>query len=884
MKRLKRTIALISMVALAVTMSMTPTFAASSSKTIKAVKKTKITLTVKEKVKGNKAVVTLSWKKSGKQKMNFYQIYRKVGTGKYKFYAKTKNGKTMSFTDTKVTKGKKYTYKVRGVKKIKVKKKTKKYYSKWSAAKSRKVAGVKTPVKPTPTPTPDPSDPGIAKRELSGLKAVEIYSTMEGDEIKTDYIASPRELDEYHDIDIYKNAGVPYDISEVRVGNDVTGDKAQALYTAISDEVYAALIKEQGVLVAGSDSESTIGVAGAVRRAYPNAKVGIVYLDAQGDLAISETKIEGSGLSTIMGIDPNESKTSLWSAVSGGEAYDGLLLADGRAMTGTAGKNLAKVAKKAAYCEVLETEELNDADKWAKAVTDLADTVDVIVLHVDGDVLNHAYVSHMDAIDEGGPILWTVMSNIKAVMKTGKVAAVNLVNMYTEEKTTELTNHGFTIPVFPDETETETVNRLCSTSIMSGIRMISTALKYYDYMPEVPDGKEEVPATKKKTTNFDSMKIVEINTRNQTGGTLVGRRVAADPDSGYTYEDRGTVMPDKDNLFTDKVGTPREIDDWDNCGIYAQIGTDYEIDEIWLTNEQSDAKYPEYTRYEGLCREISDSVYEGAKEGKAIAVTGSGCMPTPAVAGGLRRAYGNDAKIGLIYIDAHGDINTVDSTFSGGIGGMDVAPTMGIDPHPTMQHWWEVCSDGMDPLDDLLHATGRDLDSGVDDHDPDNVYEFGEMINLKKATSDEKFILSVDEFNDAATFDAALADFAANMDVIYLHIDMDHVDGAFLPNAGTNVAYNQAPQYKGPAPWVTAERVKKIMETGKVGAVNLASTYGDETYKPERLLRNGFIYPVIEGEDMNSEYARNRANTPAILSGMRVLNSMLTNWTVKPAL
>ena len=97
-----------------------------------------------------------------------------------------------------------------------------------------------------------------------------------------------------------------------------------------------------------------------------------------------------------------------------------------------------------------------------------------------------------------------------------------------------------------------------------------------------------------------------------------------------------------------------------------------------------------------------------------------------------------------------------------------------------------------------------------------------------------------------------------------------------------SVGYQIDPEKIGPSVWTMVERVSTIMETGKVAVVNLASTYGDREYDPERLLWQGFVYPTIEGEDLTSEYARNRANTTAILSGMRVPNSMISNWKDSP--
>lgn len=723
---------------------------------------------------------------------------------------------------------------------------------------------------------------GSSSVNLTGLKVIEMYSKVQAGtkKIVSDYIKGPRELDDYNKLGTYKKAGVPHTVSELRLKDSAAlkdypkaGSKFEALSMAISKQVYNGLKNSQAVFFTGAESDTAVGVAGGVRRAYPEAKIGLVYLNADC----------GSEVSTIMA--GGEAKDNLWNRAGDGKSpFNALLIGDGREMDAEDSAVLAQIKTSADRCVSVDTDGFKNKEKWELEVKVLADSVDVIYLHVDASILHQAYVPHMEAGAGEGPTIWTMLDNLEAVMDTGKVAAVNMSSMYSEASDTGLTANGFTVPEFPTETATERVNRFAMPSILSGVRMVSTALKNWEKMPDVPKAVAKVPSQKTAKANFDGIKVVEILTRNKIGGVLVGRRAAAPmaTDGKYTYEQRGEVIEENDQIYPSLIGYPRELDDWTLAGIYNQAGVSYETAQVLMGDEDANKKYPEYTRYEALCREISNEVYGGVAEDKAVVVVGSGCMPVPAVAGGLRRAYGDDAKLGVIYIDAHGDINTADSTYSGGIGGMDLSPTMGIDPHPTIQHWWEVCSDKGEPIDELLHACGRNLDSGVDDYDPASPYEFGEMLNLKKATSKDKYILSVDDFNDKATFDAALADFSKKVDAVYLHIDMDALDGVFLPNGGTPEGYHFRPSLIGPSVWTVVDRIQKVMETGKVSVVNLASTYGDPAYDPERLLRQGFVYPDIEDEIEGSEEARNRANTTAILSGMRVLNSMVANWESCP--
>ena len=62
-------------------------------------------------VSNTKKGLKLKWK--AQKKCDGYYIYKKTGSGKYKLAATIKKGKTSTWTDTKVKKGKKYRYYVR---------------------------------------------------------------------------------------------------------------------------------------------------------------------------------------------------------------------------------------------------------------------------------------------------------------------------------------------------------------------------------------------------------------------------------------------------------------------------------------------------------------------------------------------------------------------------------------------------------------------------------------------------------------------------------------------------------------------------------------------------------------------------------------------------
>ena len=97
------------------------------------VKKIKIKLSAK----AAKASVKLTWKRTGKESLSGYRIYRYNSKTKKYVKVKTINGKSKSWTQKKLKKAT-YKYKIRGYKKIG--KKT--YYTSWSNVKSVKVKRV----------------------------------------------------------------------------------------------------------------------------------------------------------------------------------------------------------------------------------------------------------------------------------------------------------------------------------------------------------------------------------------------------------------------------------------------------------------------------------------------------------------------------------------------------------------------------------------------------------------------------------------------------------------------------------------------------------------------------------------------------------------------
>ena len=155
-------------------------------------------------------------------------------------------------------------------------------------------------------------------------------------------------------------------------------------------------------------------------------------------------------------------------------------------------------------------------------------------------------------------------------------------------------------------------------------------------------------------------------------------------------------------------------------------------------------------------------------------------------------------KVGLIWIDAHGDFNTPETTLSGMLGGMPVACAAGkclfrlrfkagLDPAIPTKHIIMMCVRDLDPLEAEL----------IDNSDI-TMISTDEMVNWSKRAQN------------------AMKRLSKQVDVIYVHIDLDVLDPAEIPGANLT-----APN--GPTAIQMGEALKRMLGYQKVGAFGVAS-------------------------------------------------------------
>jgi arginase len=198
---------------------------------------------------------------------------------------------------------------------------------------------------------------------------------------------------------------------------------------------------------------------------------------------------------------------------------------------------------------------------------------------------------------------------------------------------------------------------------------------------------------------------------------------------------------------------------------------------------------------------IAEAVAAARSAGKAVLMTGGDCSHITGVLGGLQDAHGAHACIGLVWFDAHGDFNTPKTTLSGMLGGMPVAVCAGL-AFPKWREGSHIAAPL--PTDRILMVDVRNLDP------PE-----AQLIGATDIT-----IAAVADGFPGENLDKAVAELAGHVDYIYLHIDSDILDEAFVPNHGTV-------EPNGPDMDQVLGAVDAVMATGKVVAYAVVSVYGE---------------------------------------------------------
>lgn len=192
-----------------------------------------------------------------------------------------------------------------------------------------------------------------------------------------------------------------------------------------------------------------------------------------------------------------------------------------------------------------------------------------------------------------------------------------------------------------------------------------------------------------------------------------------------------------------------------------------------------------WARLAAIYRLVADAVDSAASDGICPAVVSGDCLTALGTVAGLQRA-GIDA--GFVWFDAHGDVQTLETTASGYLGGLPLRLLVGYRPELIAIRL------GLRPVPEprVTLVGARDLDP------PEVAYLAHASIGRM----------------EVASLDAA----ALPSGPLYVHVDLDVIDPADAPGL-------RYPALGGPRTADVAEALRMVLATGRAAAVGIACTW-----------------------------------------------------------
>ncbi|MBD5406352.1 MAG: arginase [Treponema sp.] len=170
------------------------------------------------------------------------------------------------------------------------------------------------------------------------------------------------------------------------------------------------------------------------------------------------------------------------------------------------------------------------------------------------------------------------------------------------------------------------------------------------------------------------------------------------------------------------------------------------------------------------CTDLAREVHSVAESGDFPLVLGGDHSIALGTLAGLHSAY-KDKRLGVLYIDAHGDFNTTETTVSGNIHGECLAASAGY---------------GIDELVNL-YTPGKKVDPenicyvGVRDLDK------GEKALMREAGVTVFSISDIDRLGFSEVLKKVKIFFKSRCDVVHVSFDMDSLDPSIAPGTGLPV-------------------------------------------------------------------------------------------------
>ena len=284
--------------------------------------------------------------------------------------------------------------------------------------------------------------------------------------------------------------------------------------------------------------------------------------------------------------------------------------------------------------------------------------------------------------------------------------------------------------------------------------------------------------------------------------------LAKQPYSGHFGRQEYDEGPD----VMEKGGLLKHLEDW-GCTVA-------EIKEAKLTPEE-DKRYGLRYRLGLANNHLADIVADQIKADILPIGLMANCNGLMGMLAGHQRA-GPDWKplrVGLVWIDAHGDFNTPETSLSGMMGGMPVAISTGQCLHH-IRH-----TSGLEPPLPMSYVTMV----GVRDTDPMEQYLIDKHQISQITVEDVKRL--------SPAIDMEIDRLSRITDIVYVHVDLDILDPDDIPGAGL-------PVENGPTADELAEALEVMFEYPNVKGYGMAS-YPWSRDTERKGLKS--VYRLVEG-------------------------------------
>ena len=272
------------------------------------------------------------------------------------------------------------------------------------------------------------------------------------------------------------------------------------------------------------------------------------------------------------------------------------------------------------------------------------------------------------------------------------------------------------------------------------------------------------------------------------GADKVKVDVIKNPYGGHRNVPEISMGPD----YIHAAGLERLIDEWGGELIRA-------VQDIRLDAEQ-ETQYGAWNRMAMANANYADVVREGLQDSLLTIGLEANCNDIVGMLAGLKYdSEGNARRIGLIFIDAHGDFNVPETTLSGRLGGMPVAVAAGHALHNLRT------TGGLAepiPVSDIVWGGVRDLD-------PLEAERFREYEVQQFSVTDIQMLTD--------RLRKHLDNLSERVDAIYVHVDIDVLDPSEVPGHDTKVP-------GGPSSKDLAVAITLMFRNSKVVALGIGGT------------------------------------------------------------